>query len=117
MSCHRYRARTLSSGEFTSPRGGVKPPPPHHYPLRADHEANEKAKGKGQRAKMQQPPDFRFSNFDFPITNFHFPYSRPSYLLEMKVRAVISFRINEGKFRRGTFLRFLGRQRTYSLKS
>src|SRR2546428_10263349 len=35
----------------------------------------------------------------------------------MKVRANISFRINEGKFRRGTFLRFLGRQRTYSSKS
>src|SRR6266568_3668699 len=35
----------------------------------------------------------------------------------MKVRAIISFRINEGKFRRGTFLRFLGRQRTYNSKS
>jgi hypothetical protein len=52
---------------------------------------------------MQQPPDFRFSIFDFPITNFHFPYTRPSYLLEMKVRADMSFRINEGKFRRGAF--------------
>src|SRR6266568_2456870 len=32
---------------------------------------------------------------------------------KMKVRAIISFGINEGKFRPGTFLRFLGRQRTY----
>jgi hypothetical protein len=70
MSCHSDRARTFSIGEFASPRGGVKPPPLRHYPLRADHEANQKAKGKGQRAKMQQPP---FSNFDFPITIFQFP--------------------------------------------
>jgi hypothetical protein len=36
MACHSDRARTLSVGEFTSPRGGAEPRPPHHYPLRAD---------------------------------------------------------------------------------
>jgi len=36
MSCHNDRGRTLSVGECNSPRGGVKAPLQHHYPLRAE---------------------------------------------------------------------------------
>jgi hypothetical protein len=92
MSCHSDRAWTLSIGDPApagSPRGGVKPPPQHHYPPRPDHEANQKAKGKGQ--KCSNPPIFEF------------PFSMPSYLLEMKVQPIISSRIKEGKFRRWAF--------------
>jgi hypothetical protein len=101
MSWRTDRPRTLSVGDFNSPRGGAKPPRLHQYPLRADHEANLKAKGKGQ--KCSSPPifEFPFSIFEFLFSLFGFP--RASYLLEMKIQPIISFGIKEGKFRWGTF--------------
>jgi hypothetical protein len=93
--------------------------------------ANQKAKGK--RQKCSSPPfsnfDFPFSIFQLPLSSFQLPFSifeflfslfgfpRPSYLLDMEIQTKISFGINGGKFRRGTFLLFLVRKRSYSLKS
>jgi hypothetical protein len=64
--------------------------------LLARPKANQKAKGKGQKCSS---PHFRTSIFQIPIS-IYFPHGseakcRGSYLLEMKVRAIMSFRINE----------------------
>jgi hypothetical protein len=99
MSCYNDHARTSNW--------------PWVWPLRAEHEANQRAKDKNAAAPIFE---FPFSIFQLPISNYQstisqYPVSNfrilfsiygkwdsgGSYLLEMKVQPKMLFRINHSK--------------------